>query len=102
MMQIFPRFGKYGVIHIGKTDTRLGNNVAVEVQKMRCRVNYEALRFAPAIEEMGKKIIRILREKGPFLVLHLRYEMDMLAFSGCTQGCNQTEVDELTKLRSNN
>jgi hypothetical protein len=25
--------------------------------------------------------------------------MDMLAFTGCNEGCNETEVDELTKLR---
>ncbi|KAK8567478.1 hypothetical protein V6N13_105445 [Hibiscus sabdariffa] len=96
---VFPRFQKYEVVRFIKTDARLGNNLPVEVQKMRCRVNYEALRFTPAIEEMGKKIIRILRGKGPFLVLHLRYEMDMLAFSGCSEGCNQSEVEELTRMR---
>ncbi|TKY54989.1 GDP-fucose protein O-fucosyltransferase [Spatholobus suberectus] len=52
-----------------------------------------------AIEELGGKVIRLLRQKGPFLVLHLRYEMDMLAFSGCTQGCNGDEVEELTRMR---
>ena len=98
-MQVFPRFQKYEVVHFTKTDSRLGNNLPVEVQKIRCRVNYEALRFTPAIEEVGKKIIKILRDKGPFLVLHLRYEMDMLAFSGCTEGCNGREVEELTRLR---
>ncbi|XVF43294.1 hypothetical protein PTKIN_Ptkin02bG0028500 [Pterospermum kingtungense] len=97
--KVFPRFEKYEVVHFTKTDTRLSNNLPVEVQKLRCRVNYEALRFTPAIEKVGKKIIEILREKGPFLVLHLRYEMDMLAFSGCTEGCNAKEVQELTRMR---
>ena len=58
-------------------------------------MNYEALRFTPAIEEMGKKIVRLLRQKGPFLALHLRYEMDMLAFSGCTEGCNESELTNM-------
>ncbi|KAJ0563627.1 putative FAD synthase [Helianthus annuus] len=35
----------------------------------------------------------------PFLVLHLRYEMDMLPFSDCTQGCNAEEVEDLTRMR---
>jgi len=48
---------------------------------------------------MGRKVVKILREKGPFLVLHLRYERDMLAFSGCTHGCNDEEVEKLTRMR---
>ncbi|PQP96899.1 uncharacterized protein Pyn_13980 [Prunus yedoensis var. nudiflora] len=81
---ILPRIKKYGVVHFTKTDARLANNgIPKEVQELRCKANYKALRFTPPIEELGKKIVRILREKGPFLVLHLRYEMDMLAFSGC-------------------
>ena len=91
---------KHGVMHFTKTDSRLANHgIPVEVQKLRCRVNYEALRFTTPIEELGKKIVKLLRQKGPFLALHLRYEMDMLAFSGCTEGCNDTEINELTKMR---
>lgn len=87
-------------MHFTKSDSRLANNGMVEeVQKLRCRVNYEALRFTTPIEEMGKKIVKLLRQNGPFLALHLRYEMDMLAFSGCNKGCNDTEVNELTKMR---
>lgn len=71
----------------------------MEIQKLRCRVNYSALKFTPQIEELGKRVVKLLRKNGPFLVLHLRYEMDMLAFSGCTQGCNSEEVEELTKMR---
>ncbi|PPD66686.1 hypothetical protein GOBAR_DD36436 [Gossypium barbadense] len=32
---VFPRFQKYEVVRFAKTDSRLGNNLAVEVQKMR-------------------------------------------------------------------
>lgn len=71
----------------------------MEMQKLRCRVNFDSLKFTPQIEELGRKVIRLLRQKGPFMVLHLRYEMDMLAFSGCTQGCKQEEVEELTRMR---
>ncbi|KAK9934942.1 hypothetical protein M0R45_022064 [Rubus argutus] len=97
---VLPRIKKYEVLHFTKTDARLANNgIPVEVQKMRCKANYKALRFTHPIEELGKKIVSILRERGPFLVLHLRYEMDMLAFSGCTEGCNDKEIEELTNMR---
>lgn len=98
--QILPLIQKYKILHLNRTDARLANNVQpVEIQKLRCRVNFSALRFTSQIEELGKRVVKLLRQNGPFLVLHLRYEMDMLAFSGCTQGCNTEEVDELTRMR---
>lgn len=99
-LQILPLVQKYKVLHLNKTDARLSNNgLPIEVQKLRCRVNFNALKFTSQIEELGRKVVQMLRNKGPFLVLHLRYEMDMLAFSGCTRGCTNEEVDELTRMR---
>ncbi|GAA0161688.1 hypothetical protein LIER_17944 [Lithospermum erythrorhizon] len=98
--QILPLIRKYKVVHLNRTDSRLANNgQPMEIQKLRCRVNFSALKFTPQIEELGRKVINLLRKNGPFLVLHLRYEMDMLAFSGCTQGFNNEEVEELTRMR---
>ena len=98
--QILPLIKKQKVLHFSKTDTRLANNgLPLEMQKLRCRVNLEALKFTHHIEELGQKIVKYLQAKGPFLVLHLRYEMDMLAFSGCTHGCTDTEADNLTTMR---
>lgn len=91
---------KYKVVHLNKTDSRLANNgLPTQLQKLRCRVNFNALRFTSQIEDLGRRVVRILREKGPFLVLHLRYEMDMLSFSGCTHGCHHGEIEELTRMR---
>ncbi|XP_020590718.1 uncharacterized protein At1g04910-like [Phalaenopsis equestris] len=98
--QILPLFLKHKIVHLNKTDSRLANNgLPMEIQKLRCRTNYAALRFTPQIEELGRRVINILRRNGPFLVLHLRYEMDMLAFSGCTHGCSVEEAEELTRMR---
>lgn len=100
LSQILPLVKKNKVLHFRKTDTRLANNGLPNwMQKLRCRVNYEALRFTPLIEELGQNLVKFLQTKGPFLVLHLRYEMDMLAFSGCTHGCTDAEADQLTKMR---
>ncbi|KAE8811961.1 hypothetical protein D1007_11187 [Hordeum vulgare] len=98
--QILPLIQKHKVLHLNRTDARLANNgLPLDIQKLRCRVNYASLKFTPQIEELGRRVIQILRKNGPFLVLHLRYEMDMLAFSGCTEGCTREEADELTRMR---
>lgn len=98
--QILPLLKRHKVVRLNRTDARLANNdLPFEIQKLRCRVNFHSLRFTARIDEMGRKVVRILRQNGPFLVLHLRYEMDMLSFSGCTRGCSNEEVDELTRMR---
>uniref|UniRef100_A0A7N0TRU9 O-fucosyltransferase family protein n=1 Tax=Kalanchoe fedtschenkoi TaxID=63787 RepID=A0A7N0TRU9_KALFE len=100
LQQILPLFGKHKVIHFNKTDARLANNgLPIDLQKLRCRVNFQALKFTPQIEALGSKLVQTLQGKGPFVALHLRYEMDMLAFSGCTQGCTPEEAEELKRLR---
>nr|CAD1828943.1 unnamed protein product [Ananas comosus var. bracteatus] len=97
---IMPLVKKHKVLHFNKTDARLANNgLPSKLQMLRCRVNYEAIRFTPHIEALGSKLISILRKSGSFVVLHLRYEMDMLSFSGCTHGCSDEEIDELTRMR---
>ncbi|GMH15291.1 hypothetical protein Nepgr_017132 [Nepenthes gracilis] len=100
IQQVLPLFGKYRVLHFNKTDSRLANNdLPLDIQKLRCRVNFKALKFTPKIEALGYKLIRILQGRGPFVALHLRYEMDMLAFSGCTHGCTEEEAEELKRMR---
>ncbi|OVA03899.1 GDP-fucose protein O-fucosyltransferase [Macleaya cordata] len=100
LKQILPLVRKHKVIHFNKTDARLANNgLPLQLQRLRCRVNYQALRFTPQIEALGTKLISILQKSGYFVVLHLRYEMDMLAFSGCTHGCAVYETEELTRMR---
>nr|XP_010937209.1 rhamnogalacturonan I rhamnosyltransferase 1 isoform X2 [Elaeis guineensis] len=100
LLQILPLFNKFKLIHFNRTDARLANNgLPLELQKLRCRVNYHALRFTPQIEALGNKLVKILQGRGHFVALHLRYEMDMLAFSGCTHGCSMEEAEELKRMR---
>nr|AAD17446.1 similar to axi 1 protein from Nicotiana tabacum [Arabidopsis thaliana]AAM15036.1 similar to axi 1 protein from Nicotiana tabacum [Arabidopsis thaliana] len=100
LQQVLPRFSKRKVIHFVRSDTRLANNgLSLDLQRLRCRVNFQGLRFTPRIEALGSKLVRILQQRGSFVALHLRYEMDMLAFSGCTHGCTDEEAEELKKMR---
>lgn len=92
----------YQVIRAAKSDSRLANNnLPPDVQKLRCRTCYKALRFAPHIEALGKLLVERMRSYGRYIALHLRYEKDMLAFSGCTYGLSPNEADELTSIREN-
>ncbi|RZR91791.1 hypothetical protein BHM03_00019978 [Ensete ventricosum] len=88
------------VVQLTKFDYRLANKLETELQKLRCRVNYHALEFTHPIQDMGDKLIRRMKEKGKhFIALHLRYEPDMLAFSGCYYGGGEKERKELGAIR---
>lgn len=46
---------EYQVLHVPKSDSRLANNdLPIDIQKLRCRTLYNALRFSSPIEELGK------------------------------------------------
>jgi len=100
--EISPLWDHRQVIRAAKSDSRLANNyLPADIQKLRCRAFFQALRFAPPIEALGKLLVERMRSFGPYIALHLRYEKDMLAFSGCTYGLSQTESEELAMIREN-
>ncbi|KAF3623859.1 putative nucleolar complex protein 4 -like protein [Capsicum annuum] len=98
--RILPILKKKHAVQLTKFDYRLSNRLDTNMQKLRCRVNYHALKFTDPIIEMGRKLVERIRMKSKhFVALHLRFEPDMLAFSGCYYGGGDKERKELGKIR---
>lgn len=60
-------------VQLNKFDYRLANRLDTEYQKLRCRVNYHALKFTNPILTMGEKLVHRMRMKSKhYIALHLR------------------------------
>ncbi|KAM7500689.1 hypothetical protein LguiA_025103 [Lonicera macranthoides] len=128
--KILPLLLHNGVVHFLGYGNRLGfDPLPFELQKLRCKCNFHALKFVPKIQEAGSLLIRRIRKynvkrnmldeqllgnfmpnvpltghntkKGPskYLALHLRFEVDMVAYSLCEFGGGETERRELQAYR---
>lgn len=98
--RVLPLLQGRHVVQLTKFDYRLENNLETDLQKLRCRVNYHALKFTKPIMEMGQSLVNRMRRKSRrFLAVHLRFEPDMLAFSRCYYGGGDKERRELGAIR---
>ncbi|XP_057958298.1 O-fucosyltransferase 1 [Malania oleifera] len=95
---------EHGAIYLTPFSHRLAEEVDnPEYQRLRCRVNYHALRFKPHIIKLSHSIVNKLRSQGRhFMAIHLRFEMDMLAFAGCLDIFTPEEQKILRKYRKEN
>lgn len=100
-VELFTLFCSYGIAAISPFSHRLSfDHLPAEIQRLRCKVNFQALRFVPHIRSLGDALVSRLRnpswrnnkeqnnvdhlrdmtnshsrqEPGKFAVLHLRFD----------------------------
>ncbi|OEL22535.1 Uncharacterized protein BAE44_0016445 [Dichanthelium oligosanthes] len=83
---VLPRIKEKKIMSIKPFVDRY-DNVPMEINRLRCRVNYHALKFLPHIEAMADKLAARMRNRtgsvNPYMALHLRFEKGMVGLSFC-------------------
>jgi len=82
-----------GVLLLRSLDSRLTKDLPSDLQKLRCKVAFHALRFTAPIQELGDKLAARMWSQGSYLAVHLRLEKDVWVRTGCLPGLGE-ELDE--------
>lgn len=90
----FLQINRERVLLLRGLDSRLSKDLPSDLQKLRCKVAFQALRFSPRILELGNKLASRMRNQGQYLSLHLRMEKDVWVRTGCLPGLTP-EYDEI-------
>ncbi|KAK4748927.1 hypothetical protein SAY87_015513 [Trapa incisa] len=93
------RLNREGVLLLRGLDSRLSKDLPSDLQKLRCKVAFHALRFAPRILELGNILTKRIKIKGPYLALHLRLEKDVWVRTGCLPGLSPVYDEIVNKER---
>lgn len=118
---VLPVLQSYGIAAIAPFSHRLAfDNLPMDIQRLRCKVNFHALAFVPHVRALGDALISRLRypsetrttlgnnylrettdrrRAGKFVALHLRFDKDMAAHSACDFGGGKAEKLALAKYR---
>ncbi|XP_042425252.1 O-fucosyltransferase 20-like [Zingiber officinale] len=93
------KLNREGVLLLRGLDSRLSKDLPSDLQKLRCKVAFHALRFAAPIQELGNELAARMRSHGPYLALHLRMEKDVWVRTGCLPGLSPAADAAIQKER---
>ncbi|CAI5478845.1 unnamed protein product [Closterium sp. Yama58-4] len=95
-----PSVQNNSIVLLSPFARRLGNVLPEPWQLLRCKVNYEGLRFVNSILVLGRKVIRRMKKMSSnFVSLHWRFETDAVAYSMCEYGGGEKEKLALEEYR---
>ncbi|XWS60294.1 hypothetical protein CRYUN_Cryun07bG0024000 [Craigia yunnanensis] len=84
--KFFKQLNQERVLVLNGFDSKLSKNLPPDLQKLRCKVAFHALRFARPILQLGNQLARRMWIEGPYIALHLRLEKDVWIRTGCLTG----------------
>lgn len=101
---VLPRIKEKKIMALKPFVDRLGyDNVPPEINRLRCRVNYHALKFLPEIEQMADQLASRMRNRtgssNPYMALHLRFEKGMVGLSFCDFVGTREEKAQMAEYR---
>ncbi|KAJ0038965.1 hypothetical protein Pint_22847 [Pistacia integerrima] len=101
---VLPRIKEKKIMALKPFVDRLGyDNVPPEINRLRCRVNYHALKFLPEIEQMADSLVSRMRNRtgssNPYMALHLRFEKGMVGLSFCDFVGTREEKAKMAEYR---
>ncbi|KAK8623990.1 hypothetical protein V6N13_065349 [Hibiscus sabdariffa] len=104
LQKVLPKLEAMGAVRIAPFSNRLAYSVPSNVQGIRCLSNFKALRFAEPIRTLADKMVeRMVKNSshtgGKYVSVHLRFEMDMVAFSCCEYDGGEEEKHEMDIAR---
>lgn len=102
--KVLPQLLHLGAVRVAPFSNRLAHAVPAHIQGLRCLANFEALRFADPIRLLAEQMVNRMVTKsvqsgGNYVSVHLRFEMDMVAFSCCEYDFGEAEKLEMDMAR---
>ncbi|KAJ8773678.1 hypothetical protein K2173_005924 [Erythroxylum novogranatense] len=104
LQKVLPKLIHMRAVRIAPFSNRLAYAVPPSIQRLRCLANFEALRFSEPIRILAEKMVdRMVKNSshigGKYVSVHLRFEMDMVAFSCCEYDGGEDEKREMDIAR---
>lgn len=101
---VLPRIKEKKIMALKPFVDRLGyDNVPPEINRLRCRVNYHALKFLHKIEQMSDLLVSRMKNRtgtsNPYMALHLRFEKGMVGLSFCDFVGTREEKAKMAEYR---
>ncbi|XP_071728377.1 O-fucosyltransferase 37-like, partial [Rutidosis leptorrhynchoides] len=98
----FKKLNEKGALVLTGLGSKLINNLPPDLQKLRCKVAFHALKFAKPVTELGNRIARRMWIEGPYVAIHLSLEKDLLVKTGCPTGLGPEYDLLINKERESN